>query len=622
MIKIAGTIYNFYQGGYSSLDPNKSYGSIFTGYSVPAGELGAPTKADTANQIQQVNLLLNQGIVPIEVGALDPRVFDQIPKQHFKEINRMMQLTGGKVSVHAPIVEPTGITDQGWNETNRELAEKQLFEVVERTRELDPSGAMPITIHSTGLPGVEYAMTADGKKIQKIAVVNRENGKISGVDEELRYYPHLKDLKRETKPEEQIELINGSEWDNSVSQVLFHIDNADKLIDQTYGAVKDILPAYYFDEKFRASLSPEQQDIFTKIQTADEYLKHADLTLHSLFSKAYKYGTKEDQDNLKKVSEKYREMLGLNFDGKKFENLSEKEQQETIMQGRDPKNRLRAIHYLTTELSKTTPEMYVPVEKFALEKASETFSNVALKSYEKYGQEAPILSIENMFAGMAFGLKPDDKEGKGIPGMNELILETKHRFIDNAIKSKDQGGLGISKSEAEKQADRMIGMTLDVGHLNIAKKLGYKDEDLAKEVAAIAKHVKHVHLTDNFGYSDSHLPPGMGNVPFKKILEELEKAGTLGKVRKVVEAPGWPQHFGSSPLLYTLAGMGSEISSDGGPRWNQTETLYQGYFGGMGLMLPQVNYQTFGAGFSKLPTELGGQMPGAQGSRLSGNSME
>ena len=57
------TVENIYQGGYSSFSP--SYGNIFTGYHVNASEIGAPTKPDTANQIQQVNMLLNQGIVPV-----------------------------------------------------------------------------------------------------------------------------------------------------------------------------------------------------------------------------------------------------------------------------------------------------------------------------------------------------------------------------------------------------------------------------------------------------------------------------------------------------------------------------------------------------------------------------
>ena len=120
MEKEGYTINNIYQGGYSSLSP--SYGDVFIGYRVAAGELGAPTKPDTANQIQQINMLLNQGIVPIEVGVLDPAIFDQIPKQHFKEINRIAKLSGAKISVHAPLIEPSGIVEQGWSEANRELA--------------------------------------------------------------------------------------------------------------------------------------------------------------------------------------------------------------------------------------------------------------------------------------------------------------------------------------------------------------------------------------------------------------------------------------------------------------------------------------------------------------------
>ena len=38
-------------------------------------------------------------------------------------------------------------------------------------------------------------------------------------------------------------------------------------------------------------------------------------------------------------------------------------------------------------------------------------------------------------------------------------------------------------------------------------------------------------------------------------------------------------------------------------------------------MLPPVNYETFGAGFSNLPMDLGGQRPGGRG-RMSGRPME
>jgi hypothetical protein len=63
-------------------------------------------------------------------------------------------------------------------------------------------------------------------------------------------------------------------------------------------------------------------------------------------------------------------------------------------------------------------------------------------------------------------------------------------------------------------------------------------------------------------------------------------------------------------------------STGPGPYWNQSIGLHQDYLGGYGQILPDINFQTFGAGFSQLPMELGGQRPGAQGSRMSGNPME
>ena len=57
------------------------------------------------------------------------------------------------------------------------------------------------------------------------------------------------------------------------------------------------------------------------------------------------------------------------------------------------------------------------------------------------------------------------------------------------------------------------------------------------------------------------------------------------------------------------------------PHWGQTPGLQEGYFLGYGQVLPQIHYETFGAGFSRLPQELGGQVAGG-GSRMSGRPME
>ena len=134
-------ISDMYQGEYSSLDP-ESYSptGIYTGFKLPARQLGAPTKADTANQIAQVNMLLNLGIIPIEVGALNPDVFDAIPREHFKEINRMAKLAGADISVHAPLIEASGVTEQGWDESSRN---KQSMEKLSWDQKLKWQGSRP-----------------------------------------------------------------------------------------------------------------------------------------------------------------------------------------------------------------------------------------------------------------------------------------------------------------------------------------------------------------------------------------------------------------------------------------------------------------------------------------------
>lgn len=593
------------------MDPNSSYGSVFSGYSVATGELGAPTKPDTANQIQQVNSLLNQGIVPIEVGALTPDVFDQIPRQHFKEIKRMAELTGAKISVHAPIIEPSGIGQEGWSEGSRELAERQFIDVMEKSHEIDPKGNIPITIHSANMQGSEYKMTADGKKIQKLAVINQEEGRVMALQPEVQYMPGGKIVEEVETPQERLENINRTQWRNSLRDVEFARESAERIMQDIHpNMVEHYVQAMKGELPEELSQNPDLHHQLQRIHSANEYLKQAQLSLNNAFNNAVKYAKNDKvKEALGQISQGYGEALGLN----------KKESFDRFK----PQIQSRAIFEMTQVLEnhpEFQPDIYVPVENFALKESSKTFANVALAAYDKYKKNAPTISIENLYPGMPFALK---KEGKdGLPGMNELIVESKRNFVEGATKSQKEGGLGLSRGEAEKQADKIIGMTFDVGHLNIARKSGLDEEALAKETAAIAKHVKHVHLTDNFGYSDSHLPPGMGNVPIKEMLEELEKAGTLEGTRKVVEAGGWVQHFQSSPLPHTLAGMGAPITTEPTtPYWNQTEQLYQSYSSGFGLMLPHINYQTFGAGFSQLPSELGGQMGGG-GSRMGGAPLE
>ena len=316
-------IKDIYQGGYDSLKP--SYGESFTGAHVPAGELGAPTGAQTANQIKQVSQLLNQGIIPIEIGTIQPEVFDQIPKQHFREMKRMSKLTGAKISVHAPIqgIEPSGIDPEQrrpWDESYRKLTEEQLKGVVDKAIEVDDKGKVPITIHSSNLPGSEYKIDEKGNKVmEKLVVINKETGKINPIEEEEKYYPHLEGLKDKRDFKQELKNLNATEWDNAISAAMFNQENAEKILEDIYPYVREIYPAIIANPDLVQNLPQQSKDMLARAQNAQEYITQAEMTANSLFNKAYKYGTKEQQEELKKIAKDYREISGIKKDNHRFQ---------------------------------------------------------------------------------------------------------------------------------------------------------------------------------------------------------------------------------------------------------------------------------------------------------------
>ncbi|MEM3126563.1 MAG: TIM barrel protein [Candidatus Woesearchaeota archaeon] len=101
---------------------------------------------------------------------------------------------------------------------------------------------------------------------------------------------------------------------------------------------------------------------------------------------------------------------------------------------------------------------------------------------------------------------------------------------------------GYSKEEAKKKAEDHIKGTLDIGHLNMWRKYwnpkGKNPEENEEEfkkwaVSQVEDLAKdkiwgNVHLTDNFGYGDDHLAPGMGNAPTREIAKVLKKHGYEG----------------------------------------------------------------------------------------------
>jgi hypothetical protein len=585
------------------------------GYTIPSGRLGMTTDPRSANQLSAMTQALNSGVVPIEIGVLQPETFDQIPKQHFVEMRRKAKLAESQISMHAPLIDPTGMTQQGWDEAQQISSERQLMDVIDKAAMLDDKRNVPVTIHSSNYAGSTYKFEGEGKDRKKVAeqlvAVNRETGQLMPLKREEKFHPGGEELKRTFSPEYYLKSANKNQWDDEINKVLFHKENADKLISNLPKEAFELakLALTRGNEKIIQNLGPTEKRLFRGIQIANAHLEDANLALASAFNKAYKYGTDEEKKELKEFSKEYGEAVygGIDIDKIKGRELTNQEHTKYVEAISNLPNQAEAIQHLAEKLRvEVKPILFERIENFAIEKASNTFANVAMhayQNYEKKGKATPIISIEHLPAGMAFSQAGD---------LKALIEKSQKRFETNLIENEH-----LSSDQAKKISNKLIGATFDVGHININKKHGFTDKDIAAEAAEIAKYVKHVHLTDNFGYSDSHLPIGMGNVPVKEIMEALGEQGS--KANKINEVGGWFEHFKTNPFGMILESMGSPMYSSGdGPYWSQRTGFLQNYNAGYGLMLPSVNYETFGAGFSRLPQELGGSAQQSGASRMGG----
>ena len=586
-------IKDIYQGGTDSLSP--SYGKDFIGHRVPFSELSVSTDPRTANIVKEIGAKISSGVKNIEVSQVMPEVFDSIPKQQFEELNKLIKLAGVKVTLHGPLIDASGLTQQGFTESGRESAERHIKSVIDRNQLLIPEGGNPITFHSANqLPG--KIKPKDGK-VEEIIVINPESGETNRIPLKERHFPGEieKDEKRE------IEHANQDAWSSQLTNLGYSTERASEAIQVTekhYALIED--------EKRRGiEPSSEQKQIVQTFNVGRNYLSDSYRQLKILYDKAYnaadENGSRKNKEMLEELGRKIKNNVNeINKNPKDLRNL---ELMKNIIQ-----------EGLEVFQGMDAPKLFKPLKEFAQDKTTTTFGNAALHAYREYGDKAPIVSIENppVDSGSEFTTGEDIKN---------LVKESREKFVKAAVKEKI-----LSESEAKKQAAKLIGATWDVGHINTLRKFGYDKKDILKETEKVAPFVKHVHLADNFGMKDSELPMGMGNVPIKEIMQKLGKEGYKGK--KVIEALQWWQHFSpggkhTPPLNPTVQAFGSPMYSTGpGPYWNQSIGLHQDYLGGYGQILPDINFQTFGAGFSQLPMELGGQRPGAQGSRMSGNPME
>jgi sugar phosphate isomerase/epimerase len=131
------------------------------------------------------------------------------------------------------------------------------------------------------------------------------------------------------------------------------------------------------------------------------------------------------------------------------------------------------------------PPYFTGLGMFVYEQAKEYGLNSLSVIVEKANNLGLMLCIENMFAKTHMLMEPDDFE--------EIF-----RLFPS------------------------LKFTLDTGHANIKTNGGKRIFDL---IARFTDRLSHVHVSDNFGKEDNHLPIGTGTVDFSRVAKSLKNIG-------------------------------------------------------------------------------------------------
>lgn len=587
-----------YQGSDSLFMP-KYYKS--TDYQMSASEIGLSIDPRTANQLGEVNSKINPGVKHIEVQGVTPGVMESVPEQHLDEIRRLMKLTGVQPSLHGPVVEASGVGEGGWTEENRLGAEKQIESAVLRGHKLDPNGNISVTLHSTAaLPELTSTIKKDGKEeLSGLYIIDAESGKIAPIKPEKRYFPEegkFEGKAYEFDAKKEIKKINNDQWTEQLSGINRYAEFGEESLRRVESEIKDEKLLSQIGKLNVEKIKDEKEkqlivDIQRQLNHGHIYLRDSYRNMKNLFDKAYTNSTPEDRKKLDSFAQWAAPKIKNGFEN---DVESVHQLREIVEKG------LRTLGSM-----KKTPEIFKPLNEFVIDKSAETFANVAQSTYEKFGSSAPIINIENPPAGGGLSRAED---------LKKVVEASREKLVKNLSEK------GISSGQAKQIAEKMIGATWDVGHINMLRKKGYSEKDIIKETERIAPFVKHVHLSDNFGLDHTELPMGMGNVPMKEIMQKLGEKGFEGQ--KIIEAGNWWQFFsehgGGNPFKPTIEAFDSPIyAMKEGPLWSQSGA-YGSYFSGHGPVNPSVHHRIYGAGFEALPMELGGEIPGDR-SRFSGS---
>jgi sugar phosphate isomerase/epimerase len=530
-------------GYWHSLD--KGTGNKYTSGKFTAGKLSISTPP-MKNQLDSIRARIMQGATNVELGFtgtgkggaqnLTPGTLGIPERTAIKEIAKINDVGIKSVHTAMSVQGLAGFSENRFNEQKRSQDIEEVKRTIDFASDVTDGGA--IVVHTGEFPysvekeyGEKPFITKKGKKIKlkehpgrsgtfPILFVDKYDGSISSaIRPDFRTPIITEDNKIKQVDisyfEKQAEdnLKNRKTDDINRYRRYKGEDPTDEEYNQTFGN-KAWLANYHqtnlkiIEERARKEEYDRSiKDSNEKIETIKNHIKITEEILNAQApgSKSIESFSKRDLTKRKEELEKVEERLEIE---KKHAQAYDLRIQNQMKQAFDS----------------------IPIEEYGKKMTSQSIAELAMHAKkmtkDKKLKNPLFVAPENLWDGN-YGAHPED--------LRKIIKDARSEFVKQATDKDNKKR--ISENEAKRAAKDHIKATFDIGHANIWRKYFGGDENefkqwLGSEVNKLTKEgiIGHVHVSDNFGYNDEHLPPGYGNAPIKEFMTHLEKGKYKGEV--------------------------------------------------------------------------------------------
>ena len=550
------------------------------------GEVGEGLKANVFRGVKAVELgFMGAGKgFRSQPGGHTPESYSSREREEMRELARINEV---QLSTHA---SPNVGYAAGWQEGSfREEARENVVHEVKRAIEFaaDTAEGGPVVMHLGEFPRPLFKLESEGKfeaypdeaKKAPIYVVDKRTGRVEA-------------LKRDTEisvPVPDPEAVNAGKVKSFEDRYAFPKRDPSgaiawedvKIYDLEQEAIKKKEPVekYVFSRLMQKEIDLERgEELRWKIdadrekEVFDELHRNREMLEKEMKENKYKgqwdavqfgkrYGVAPPED-----SPRFKEFLDDPIRYIKVEEERRKGHSDALVEVS------RSYGARRHDREKMRDSLQ-PIVEYGVEKSAETISRAALYAYErekKQGLKKPLWIAPENWAPELYGSHPDE--------FRNIIVKSREEMQKQLIDKQ-----GMSQDEAKKVASDHIKGTLDIGHANFWWKY-YKgpkedfDKWMSGQLEKLTKEgiIGHVHLSDNFGYHDEHLPPGEGNAPIQRFVEDLHKHGFKGKL---IAEPGGTrpgQEFSVATQTWKLVGSPMYRIDAQSVGWTDIEHSYFG----------------------------------------------